>query len=99
MRNAWKYTARVEQPVIEFGSFTSFDGECVFFLKDNGAGFDSALTDQLFKPFQRLHSLKEFPGNGLGLTTVRRIIRRHNGRIWGEGRPGCGAVFYFTLNG
>lgn len=97
--NAWKYTSRVPEPVIELGSFTSAEGERVFFLKDNGAGFDSARTDQLFKPFRRLHSPQEFPGAGLGLATVRRIIRRHNGRIWGEGKPGCGATFYFTVNG
>jgi light-regulated signal transduction histidine kinase (bacteriophytochrome) len=97
--NAWKYTARVAEPVIELGSFTSAEGETVFFLKDNGAGFDSARMDQLFKPFRRLHSPQEFPGTGLGLATVRRIVRRHNGRVWCEGRPGCGATFYFTVNG
>jgi PAS domain S-box-containing protein len=97
--NAWKYTSGVAEPVIEFGSFTSEDGETVFFLKDNGAGFDNACAGQLFKPFHRLHSSREFPGTGLGLTTVLRIIRRHNGRIWGEGRPGSGATFYFTVNG
>lgn len=97
--NAWKYTACVSQPVIELGSFTSADEETVFFLKDNGAGFDSARSDQLFKPFQRLHSPKEFPGHGLGLATVLRIIRHHNGRIWSESKPGCGATFYFTVNG
>lgn len=98
IRNAWKYTAHVPEPVIELGSFVSADGETVFFLKDNGAGFDSARTEQLFKPFQRLHPSQEFPGTGLGLATVQRIIRRHNGRIWGEGNPGCGATFYFTVN-
>lgn len=98
--NAWKYTSRTDDPVIEFGSFVSPEAETVFFLKDNGAGFDSASNmDQLFKPFGRLHSSKEFPGTGLGLATVRRIIRRHNGRVWCEAKPGCGATFYFTVNG
>jgi light-regulated signal transduction histidine kinase (bacteriophytochrome) len=99
LRNAWKYTSRVAEAVIELGSLQSPGGETVYYLKDNGAGFDNALNDLLFKPFQRLHSIQEFPGAGLGLATVRRIIRRHNGRIWGEGKPGCGATFYFTVNG
>jgi PAS domain S-box-containing protein len=97
--NAWKYSSRVDRAVIEIGAFTSGDGEPVFFIRDNGAGFDSEHADQLFKPFRRLHSSQEFPGTGLGLATVRRIIRRHNGRVWGEGLPGSGASFYFTLNG
>jgi signal transduction histidine kinase len=97
--NAWKYSSRVDRALIEIGAFTSGDGEPVFFIKDNGAGFDSEHADQLFKPFRRLHSSQEFPGTGLGLATVRRIIRRHNGRVWGEGLPGSGASFYFTLNG
>ena len=96
--NAWKYTSRVADPVIELGSLRSAEGETVFFLKDNGAGFDSAGADQLFKPFRRLHSPQEFPGTGLGLATVRRIIQRHNGRVWGESQPGCGATFYFTVS-
>jgi PAS domain S-box-containing protein len=97
--NAWKYSSKVDEPLIEIGSFTSAEGEPVFFIRDNGAGFDSRHADQLFKPFRRLHSSHEFPGTGLGLATVRRIIRRHNGRVWGEGIPGTGASFYFTLNG
>ena len=99
LANAWKYTSYVPQPEIELGSYCLADGETVFFLKDNGVGFDDARSEQLFKPFQRLHSPSAFPGHGLGLATVRRIIRRHNGRIWGEGRPGLGATFYFTING
>jgi PAS domain S-box-containing protein len=97
--NAWKYTSKVEEALIEVGSLTSSEGEPVFFVKDNGAGFDAKHADQLFKPFRRLHSSQDFPGTGLGLATVRRIIRRHNGRVWGEGRPDSGASFYFTLNG
>ena len=96
--NAWKYSSGVAEPVIELGSFDSEEGETVLFVRDNGAGFDSARSDELFQPFRRLHSARQFPGTGLGLATVRRIIRRHNGRVWGEGKPGCGATFYFTLN-
>ncbi len=97
--NAWKYTSGAADPVIELGAFASDQGETVVYLSDNGAGFDDSRSDELFKPFRRLHSSREFPGTGLGLATVRRIIRRHNGRVWGEGKPGCGATFYFTVNG
>jgi light-regulated signal transduction histidine kinase (bacteriophytochrome) len=97
--NAWKYTARAAEPSIEFGALTGQTGETVYFLKDNGAGFDSARSDQLFKPFSRLHSKQDFSGTGLGLATVHRIITRHKGRVWGEGKPGAGATFYFTVNG
>lgn len=97
--NAWKYSSGVAEAVIELGCFNSAEGETIFFLKDNGVGFDSSCSDQLFKPFQRLHSPQQFPGTGLGLATVRRIMARHNGRVWGEGKPGCGATFYFTVNG
>lgn len=97
--NAWKYTSRATEPAITLGNFASEEGENVIFVRDNGAGFDSSRSEELFKPFRRLHSSREFPGTGLGLATVRRIIRRHNGRIWGEGSPGCGATFYFTIRG
>ena len=97
--NAWKYTREVQEPVIQFGSYLSEAGEQVVFVRDNGAGFDSARCDELFKPFRRLHTAREFPGTGLGLATVRRIVRRLNGRVWGEGKPGGGATFYFTVNG
>ncbi|ACH39463.1 sensor histidine kinase, putative heme-binding site [Citrifermentans bemidjiense Bem] len=99
LSNAWKYTSHVAMPLIELGSFGSEQGELVIFLRDNGAGFDNARAEELFKPFRRLHSALEFPGTGLGLATVRRIIRRHNGQIWGDGTPGAGATFYFTVNG
>lgn len=97
--NAWKYTCKADAPLIEMGSFLSNDGETVFFIRDNGAGFDTTRSHDLFKPFRRLHSSQEFPGTGLGLATVRRIIKRHNGRVWGESKPGMGATFYFTING
>jgi len=99
LHNAWNYTARVPHAIIRFGAFHAPGDETVFYVKDNGVGFDSARADQLFRPFKRLHAQQEFPGTGLGLVTVRRIIQRHNGRIWGEGAPGQGATFYFTVNG
>lgn len=99
LSNAWKYTSHVAMPLIELGSFTSEQEELVIFVRDNGAGFDNVRAEELFKPFRRLHSAVEFPGTGLGLATVRRIIRRHNGQIWGDGTPGVGATFYFTVNG
>lgn len=94
--NAWKYTARTPQAVIEFGAQT-VNGERVYFVRDNGAGFDMRYADKLFQPFQRLHRADEYPGHGIGLATVQRIIQRHGGRIWAESSPGQGATFYFTL--
>lgn len=94
--NAWKYTGKTEFPAIEFGSFRE-NNERVLFIKDNGAGFDPKYADRLFSPFQRLHSEKQFPGSGVGLSIVARIISRHNGRIWAESEPERGAVFYFVL--
>jgi len=96
IRNAWKYTSKQEVPRIEFGDYQA-GGERVFFVKDNGAGFDMDLAARLFEPFQRLHSNQEFEGNGVGLAICQRIIARHGGRIWAEGKPGEGASFYFTL--
>ena len=95
--NAWKYTARCEQAHIEFGALSGEDGSPVYFVRDNGAGFDMRFADKLFKLFQRLHREDEYAGHGVGLTTVQRIVRRHGGRIWAEGAKGQGAVFYFTL--
>lgn len=94
--NAWKYTSRRDNATISFGRADTGKGSA-FFVRDNGAGFDMELAADLFKPFVRLHSAKDFPGTGIGLATVRRIIERHGGSVWGEGVVGTGAVFYFIL--
>jgi PAS domain S-box-containing protein len=94
--NAWKFTTRTIDARIEFGR-TVRDGREVFFVQDNGAGFPMEGAGKLFKPFQRLHSSQEYPGTGIGLATVQRIILRHHGQVWGEGETGGGATFYFTL--
>jgi signal transduction histidine kinase len=94
--NAWKYSAKQATAVIEFGR-THNDGAPAYFVRDNGVGFDMTYSDKLFKPFQRLHDNKEFPGTGIGLALVQRIIQRHGGRAWAEGEAGKGARFYFTL--
>ena len=93
--NAWKYTARREEAVIEFGAMMQ-NGEQVYFVRDNGIGFDQQSADKLFLPFQRLSGGREARGFGIGLATVERIVRRQGGRIWAEGEPGKGAGFYFT---
>ena len=94
--NAWKYTSKKTDARIEFGVEQQQD-EAVYFVRDNGAGFDLAYADKLFKPFQRLHKASEFPGTGIGLATVQRIIHRHGGKIWAHGAVGEGATFFFTL--
>ena len=94
--NAWKFTARREKARIEFGAAPAGGGQA-FFFKDNGTGFDMTYAGKLFQPFQRLHAMREFPGTGVGLATVKRIIERHGGRVWIEARPGQGATVYFTL--
>lgn len=95
--NAWKFTRKVPKAKIEMGVVRR-DDEPVYFIKDNGAGFDIAYASKLFAPFQRLHSEADFPGSGIGLAIVRRVIHRHDGRIWAEGAVGQGAAFYFTLS-
>jgi light-regulated signal transduction histidine kinase (bacteriophytochrome) len=99
LENAWKFSSQKIQAQIRVGQQSEAGKPPVFFVRDNGIGFDMAYADQLFKPFQRLHAVSEFPGTGIGLTTVSRVIRRHGGRIWAESTPGCGASFYFTLPG
>lgn len=95
--NAWKYTGTREQAEITFG-VQEQDGTRIFFIRDNGAGFDAAHAETLFHPFSRFHTESEFPGTGIGLATVHRIIERHGGRIWAKSTPGNGAVFSFTLS-
>lgn len=94
--NAWKFSRHKANARIEVGSEWQ-ENRCIFFVRDNGAGFDMAYRDQLFQAFQRLHTEDEFEGNGIGLATVQRIIHRHGGEIWAVGEVGQGASFYFTL--
>ncbi len=94
--NAWKFTGKRSPAHVEVGSM-AHDGRRAFFVQDDGAGFDMAYAAKLFGAFQRLHASDEFPGSGIGLATVQRIIHRHGGQVWAEGTPGRGATFYFTL--
>jgi len=96
LANAWKFTGKCPRARVEVGSM-AHDGRRAFFVRDDGAGFDMAYAAKLFGAFQRLHASDEFPGSGIGLATVQRIIHRHGGQVWAEGTPGRGATFYFTL--
>ena len=95
--NAWKYTGKNSAAKIEFGQ-TSQNNRAVYFVKDNGIGFDMQYIDKIFGAFQRLVDQSEYPGTGIGLATVARAIGRHGGKIWAEAEPGKGATFYFTMS-
>jgi light-regulated signal transduction histidine kinase (bacteriophytochrome) len=94
--NAWKFTGKQEHPQVEFGAIVK-DGERIIFVRDNGVGFDMNYAGKLFGAFQRLHRSDEFPGTGIGLATVRRVMNRHGGQAWAESEVGKGATFFFTL--
>ena len=95
--NAWKFTSHTAAPRIEVGA-APHDGTTEFFVRDNGAGFDPAQADRMFAPFQRMHPTSEYPGTGIGLATVKRIVDRHGGTIWADSAIGKGATFHFTLS-
>ncbi|HXM24270.1 MAG TPA: ATP-binding protein [Terriglobales bacterium] len=99
LNNAYKFTAKRVPARIEFGAAPQTDGRVAYFVRDNGVGFDMAYADRLFGAFQRLHGAKEFPGAGIGLATVERIVHRHGGQVWAEGAENTSATFYFTLLG
>jgi len=96
LSNAFKFSAKAERPTIEVSAVT-LEREHIYFVRDNGAGFDPRYVSKLFGVFQRLHDPAEYPGTGVGLALVQRIVTRHGGRVWAEGQPGAGATFYFTL--
>lgn len=97
LSNAWKFSSKVDLAKIEFGQVSLEGGKNAYFIKDNGAGFNLAYADKMFGAFQRMHKASEFPGTGVGLATVQRVINRHGGKIWADSSVGKGAVFYFTL--
>ena len=95
--NALKYSSKNENPIVSFGQ-KDYYGSTLYFVKDNGVGFDAAKADNLFQPFVRYHTSSEFTGTGVGLSTVKRIIDKHKGQIWVESEVGKGSTFFFTLN-
>jgi signal transduction histidine kinase len=95
--NAWKFTGASSSARIEFGH-SEQDGKATYFVSDNGVGFSLKSAEKLFLPFNRLHDSTQFSGTGIGLATVRQIVRRHGGDVWAESAPGKGATFYFTLS-
>jgi PAS domain S-box-containing protein len=97
VENAWKFTSRTTAPTLEIGHGQDGTGRTIFYVRDNGAGFDPTHAARLFEPFERLHRAEEFPGTGIGLATVSRVVRRHGGDAWAESSPGQGATFFFTL--
>ena len=94
--NSWKFTGKKDDSTIEFNS-TRNNGKSVYYVKDDGAGFDMEYADKLFGAFQRLHGMTEFEGTGIGLANVQRIVNRHGGKVWAESETDQGATFYFTL--
>ena len=97
LQNAWKFTSKVQGPRVEVGKLSNRKG-AVYYVRDNGAGFDPAHSARLFQVFQRLHNASEYEGTGIGLATVQKIVQRHGGRVWAESKVNEGACFYFTLN-
>jgi PAS domain S-box-containing protein len=98
LENAWKFTSKRDEALIEFGTTPTEDAGICCYVRDNGAGFDAAYVGKLFQPFKRLHPMRDFPGTGVGLASVRQIVGRHGGRTWAEGALDHGATFYFTLD-
>jgi light-regulated signal transduction histidine kinase (bacteriophytochrome) len=96
IHNAVKYSSKKEAPVIEIGMQETGE-EMVYYVKDNGSGFNMKYADKLFAPFQRLHNDQEFEGTGVGLATAQRIVNKHGGKVWAEGKVNEGATFYFTI--
>lgn len=97
--NAWRFTAGRDQGIIEAGRDVGEQGETIYFVRDNGTGFNMAYINALFEPFQRIETMQEAQEQGIGLAKVKRIIAKRGGRLWAEGNPNDGATFYFTLSG